>query len=56
MFRVVIAGGNLNNSGNAGVAARNANNDLDNANTNYVSHLSYFFFDIGLITLPLGKT
>lgn len=41
-MRVVISGGNLNNGGNDGVAARNSNNDLSNANSNNVSQLSYF--------------
>jgi len=45
LFRLVHAGGNLNNGGNAGVACRNSNNDLGNANSNNGSQLSYFFYD-----------
>ena len=41
VFRLVHAGGNLNNGANAGVALRNVNNDLGNANTNNGSQLSY---------------
>ncbi len=39
--RVVHAGGNLNNGANAGVACRNVNNDLGNANTNNGSQLNF---------------
>ena len=45
VLRSVQAGGNLNNGVNAGVAARNANNDLGNSNTNNGSQLSYFVTD-----------
>ncbi len=41
VLRSVQAGGNLNNGVNAGVAARNSNNDLGNSNTNNGSQLNY---------------
>ncbi len=41
VLRSVHAGGNLNNGANAGLAARNSNNDLANTNTNNGSQLSY---------------
>ena len=40
-LRSVHAGGNLNNGAKAGLAARNANNDLANANANNGARLSY---------------
>ena len=40
LFRLVHAGGNLNNGDNAGVAYRNSNNDLGNSNSNNGSQLS----------------
>lgn len=45
LVRLVHAGGNLNNGVNAGVAYRNSNNDLGNANSNNGSQLSYFTQD-----------
>jgi RNA-directed DNA polymerase len=44
LFRLVHAGGNLNNGGNAGVACRNSNNALGNSNSNNGSQLSYLFW------------
>ena len=55
VLRSVHAGGNLNNGDQTGVAARNSNNDLSNANANNGSQLSYQD-KRRYGSLPLGKT
>ena len=44
-LRLVHAGSNLNNGGNAGVSYRNSNNDLSNDNSNNGLQLSYLLHD-----------
>lgn len=59
VLRSVHAGGNLNNGSNAGLAARNSNNSLANANTNNGSQLSCIFnlrADINLAPWQNTKT
>lgn len=59
VLRSVHAGGNLNNGSNAGLAARNSNNSLANANTNNGSQLSCIYkkrADINLAPWQNTKT
>lgn len=55
MIRLLLVGGTLNNELQAGVAYRNSNNDLGNANWNISSQLCYHI-NKDHITIPLGKT
>jgi RNA-directed DNA polymerase len=58
VLRSVQAGGNLNNGSNAGLAARNSNNSLANANTNNGSQLSciYLRADVNLASWQNTET
>ena len=56
--RVVLVGGNANNSGTAGAFNVNTNNASTNANSNIGRQLSLWhrYIIFGARTLPLGKT
>ncbi len=58
IWRVVLAGGNLNNGSNAGLLNSNFNNSSSNVNTNIGGQLylkQKNIYPFGIITLPLGK-
>ncbi len=55
VLRLVHAGGNLNNGAITGVALRNVNNDLGNANANNGSQLSYVTIEQKPQPRPLAK-